>query len=341
MKKLISVVLTIAVLLCICPRDDQIKAADVQTNTDLESVIREQIEAFAKSIDQKNADDAAAKALASHGISGRGKKLSVGKNHALTATLLNSNWLQEALTNSCVKMIESRELIGQSKVYGRGVWSWTEGRPLYHCCIYDYDFDINAYREMATKKYSNLFNTDYIAFIKDTRFTEPKNTYDSSLVMMAGQTIVAIELNLNQTTKDTEIYDVVLKIIDRFDFSVSGNGGFKDFISGIGALLFKEFDWESKVTFQLTVPNECEHTFNDETDSDCNGCGYVREMRGDMNGDSTKNSADAIYLLRHSIMPEMYPLSQAADVNGDGIVNSADAVYLLRHTIMPQAYPLK
>jgi hypothetical protein len=60
-----------------------------------------------------------------------------------------------------------------------------------------------------------------------------------------------------------------------------------------------------------------------------------------MNGDSAKNSADAIYLLRHSIMPEMYPLSQAADVNGDGAVNSADAVYLLRHTIMPQAYPLK
>jgi hypothetical protein len=40
-------------------------------------------------------------------------------------------------------------------------------------------------------------------------------------------------------------------------------------------------------------------------------------------------------------MPNLYPLSQAADVNGDGTVNSADAVYLLRHTIMPQAYPMK
>ena len=54
-----------------------------------------------------------------------------------------------------------------------------------------------------------------------------------------------------------------------------------------------------------------------------------------MNGDGTVNSADAVYLLRHSIMATNYPISQSADVNGDGTVNSADAVYLLRHTIMP------
>ena len=29
------------------------------------------------------------------------------------------------------------------------------------------------------------------------------------------------------------------------------------------------------------------------------------------------------------------------DVNGDGILNSADAIYLLRHTIMPEKYPLQ
>jgi hypothetical protein len=60
-----------------------------------------------------------------------------------------------------------------------------------------------------------------------------------------------------------------------------------------------------------------------------------------MNGDGAKNSADAIYLLRHRIMAANYPVSQAADVNGDGTVNSADAVYLLRHIIMPKEYPLK
>ncbi len=62
--------------------------------------------------------------------------------------------------------------------------------------------------------------------------------------------------------------------------------------------------------------------------------------RGDMNGDGKKNSADAIYLLRHTIMDTMYPLHQSGDVNGDGKTNSADAIYLLRHTIMPDQYPL-
>ena len=41
MKKLISLVLAIAILLCIAPLDDQINAVDVQTNTDLEIIIRE------------------------------------------------------------------------------------------------------------------------------------------------------------------------------------------------------------------------------------------------------------------------------------------------------------
>ena len=53
------------------------------------------------------------------------------------------------------------------------------------------------------------------------------------------------------------------------------------------------------------------------------------------------NSADAIYLLRHMIMPSLYPIAQSGDVNGDGVVNSADAIYLLRHIIMPGLYPLE
>ena len=381
MKKLISVLLAVAVLLCICPRDYQIGATEVQpqAETDMESIIREQIEAFAKSIDQKDADDKAAKALAKHGISSGGKKLSVGKNHALTATLMNSNWFQEVLTNSCIKMIETRQIIGQSRVYGRGSCNWAEDKSSYHCSIFDYDFDMNIYKAIIVAANGDLHKTDYCALIKNTLFNESRNAYDSSLFMIVGKVFFSIDLELNQTTKDTEIYDVVLKIIDRFDFHTSNGSGFKDFISGIGALLFKEFDWVATATFELTVPNECEHSYktkttkptcsakgyttytctlcgcnykadytaklshkyDNETDGDCNLCGEVRFLRGDMNGDGVLNSSDAVYLLRYSIMPNLYPLSQAADVNGDGTVNSADAVYLLRHTIMPQAYPLK
>ena len=103
MKKIISVLLAISILFCICPFDCDVEAAD--QDADLESIIREQIEAFAKSIDQKNADDTAAKALAKHGISGGGKKLSVGKNHALTATLWNSEMIKFSMAENCAQAI--------------------------------------------------------------------------------------------------------------------------------------------------------------------------------------------------------------------------------------------
>ena len=346
-------------------------AADAQT--DLESIIREQIEAFAKSIDQKDAANAAKKALASHGISGGGKKLSVGKNHALTALLWNSNWLQEALTNSCVKMIETGKTIAQSKVYGRGSCYWRGDKSSYNCAIYDYDFDLNVYKAII-----DIYETDYCALIKNTRFTEPQNTYDSSLLMIVGHVFFSVDLEWKQANKDTVVYDVVVKMIDRFDFHTSSGSGFKDFISGIGALLFREFDWESKVSFQLTVPNECEHsyktkttkptctakgyttytctlcgcsykadyteklshTYDDVNDGSCNLCGELRIVRGDMNGDFKKDAQDALYLLRHVLMPTVYPAAQSADINGDGRTDSMDALYLLRHILLPKAYPL-
>ena len=64
-------------------------------------------------------------------------------------------------------------------------------------------------------------------------------------------------------------------------------------------------------------------------------------MRGDMNGDGIVDTDDAIYLLRHALMPGSYPISQSGDVNGDGLIDTDDAIYLLRHALMPGNYPLK
>ena len=88
-----------------------------------------------------------------------------------------------------------------------------------------------------------------------------------------------------------------------------------------------------------TKTAKCDHC--DATDTVMDEGSKLAYIRGDVNGDETLNSADAIYLLRHTIMPMVYPLAQPADMNGDGVVNSADAIYLLRHTIMPELYPLR
>ena len=61
---------------------------------------------------------------------------------------------------------------------------------------------------------------------------------------------------------------------------------------------------------------------------------------GDVNADKIISTDDAIYLLRHTMLPNDYPINQNGDMNGDGVVNSDDAIYLLRHSLMPETYPL-
>ena len=64
-------------------------------------------------------------------------------------------------------------------------------------------------------------------------------------------------------------------------------------------------------------------------------------LKGDINGDDSVDSDDAIYLLYYTLLPDDYPINQSGDFNGDGEVNSDDAIYLLYHTLLPDSYPLK
>ena len=61
---------------------------------------------------------------------------------------------------------------------------------------------------------------------------------------------------------------------------------------------------------------------------------------GDVDRNMTVNEDDAIYLLRHVLTPEGYPIACSPDYNQDGKVNEDDAIYLLRHVLSPDIYPL-
>ncbi len=64
-------------------------------------------------------------------------------------------------------------------------------------------------------------------------------------------------------------------------------------------------------------------------------------ISGDTNDDGAISSADAIYLLRHTLLPERYPLAGGSpDYNNDGSLTSKDAVYLLYHVMLPEQYPI-
>ena len=61
---------------------------------------------------------------------------------------------------------------------------------------------------------------------------------------------------------------------------------------------------------------------------------------GDIDGVEGVTDADAVYLLYHTFLSDIYPVNQDCDFNGDGEVNDKDAVYLLYYTSLPDLYPI-
>lgn len=61
---------------------------------------------------------------------------------------------------------------------------------------------------------------------------------------------------------------------------------------------------------------------------------------GDIDGVEGVTDRDAVYLLYHTFLSDIYPVNQDCDFNGDGEVNDKDAVYLLYYTFLPDLYPI-
>ncbi len=76
----------------------------------------------------------------------------------------------------------------------------------------------------------------------------------------------------------------------------------------------------------------CDHSYKEA---------LVTGILGDMDGNEEVNSDDAIYLLKHTLFPDLYPINQFADFDGSEDVNSDDAIYLLKHTLFPEMFPLQ
>jgi hypothetical protein len=120
-------------------------------------------------------------------------------------------------------------------------------------------------------------------------------------------------------------------------------------------------------TWHYNACRYTEHEFENDCDADCSVCGYVRTpadhvyddgedltcnvcgaerilyIPGDLDQNGAVNSADAIYLLYHTLFGEgRYPVNQPVDYDKNGTVSSADAIYLLYHTLFGSGrYPLQ
>lgn len=62
---------------------------------------------------------------------------------------------------------------------------------------------------------------------------------------------------------------------------------------------------------------------------------------GDIDSVQGITDRDAVYLLYHTYMSDIYPVNQDWDFNSDGEVNDKDAVYLLYYTFLPDLYPIE
>ena len=217
-------------------------------HTELGATIEQQVRAFAKSINKTDADDDAAVAIANHGITGGGKKLAVGKNHALTATLMNSELGLATVIQGCALGIQQMQQLNLSEAFVLSGTYWGSN-PL--------NFFNIIFPEILEKNTPS--NTLQICHADEKNYTGKTNGYDSSLGWIAGSANARTTITKASVTADTVTYNVTVSFEDRFDFSASSNSGFKNLISGFGALLFKEFDWTATASFSLTVENGCPH----------------------------------------------------------------------------------
>ena len=208
---------------------------------ELWTAVDAQVKAFAKSLYDADADEDAAWALATYGMTNR-KTLNVGHDHPLTATLVNSAIMQENMTEGLTSLIRWLDEPGADEVFLKGNLIWKSEK---------YSHSLRLITD-------DVRNGGYFPLLGND-FKGKKNSFDSSLEWMAA--IVAVEYYVDriETTADTVTYSVKVVAWDDFDFSTGNSSVPKELASIIGSFMFRSFHWTSTMTFNLTVPNPCNH----------------------------------------------------------------------------------
>ena len=298
MKRFISLAICFLMIINIFP-----VTAFAEEEQSLEEIIRPQVEAFAKSIDQKDADGAAQDALITHGMFGDGKKLSVGKNHAITATIVNSELAKEYLTKLCVDLIKTIDEIQTDEIYSLGYnMFYFDGTLEYRYEIYDYN---------AKRVHSETPPSDFLKEIPKTTLKNA-NEYDKTLRILGGHIVADIDMKVEENCDDKIIYNVSASYWDVFDFSSENGSAIENLLGFWGMLLFDPFEWESKFSIEIEIPIEKPEE---------------NEVFGDMDGSGKVDVSDAYFarLVAAKLIKPTPEQLALCDVDRDGKITAIDA----------------
>ena len=232
-------------LLPVCAQADSTQAA----HANIIAAVEPQIRAYADSIDQPDASGNAAEALAVHGIRGGGKALNLDASSPMAATLLNSELVQTGFSAMFADIIQAMQQLDMQAVPGvKMAFGW-----------YGADSFYGAYLLTDSEEYPDNLNW----MVASTDYAGKLNSYDNSLDWMAANCDASAVISCTGDTGAERTYQVAVTFRDRFDFSTANTSGFKKLFSGLGMLLFKEFDWSCSVSFQISIPysyDHCTHT---------------------------------------------------------------------------------
>ena len=190
----------------------------------------------------------------------------------------------------------------------------------------------------TTWQSSNVFSglscaTEYTFY---QRYKETTTTYaGKSSSSLVAKTDKRTQSKPSAPTLLSKTHDsVTLRAVSGYEYS-------RDGVNWQTSNVFTGLDPETNYMFyQRKAETETYYASESSTYLTVKTAEVPRYTPGDIDGVEGVTDRDAVHLLYHTFLPDLYPVNQDCDFNNDGSVNDKDAVYLLYHTFLPDLYPI-
>ena len=254
MKRVISAILAAILALSLLPFFEiETKAS----STDPVSAVKQQIAAFATSINQKDAATSAAMSLLTNAAF-RGKDLVFDESNAMTAMLLNSYVMQDALCHTLITTAETMRQLNYDSLLCWGGLEWRSSNGYF-------DFHVYMVEPNGSRLYLRSAANSKSLYGDEEYYLKYFNNNDKMLVSVAGGTEVTYVLTTDTIGKDTVRYRVDLTCRDDFNFdgdysTTDYNRDYEKLLTAFGGMTMHDFSWEAKATFYVEIPYSCQHS---------------------------------------------------------------------------------